>query len=318
MRIAYIGDFEKGNGPSIVDIKLSQNIAQAYSFIYKIQINKNISLKEINELLKCDIINVSGVSLKGCLYSLVSKLLFKKVTCIVHGSLKEEKFYKEVSFIRRIEEKVQFICATKIIAVSDILAIRLKKNYKYLGKKIIYIYNGVEKIDTSVNKKKKYSILSVGGGRPEKGIIYICKAIEKLIEEDVDRKIRLIVVGEDGRDSEQIKKYSFVEYRDFQKKEELIKLMQESKIYIQNSIFESFGIAILEAYQCKCNIIVSNDCGIPENKFVRVQYNDIEQIKNAINYSINNDEHVEIDINKYSWSKVANDYYQIWLDLLNN
>ena len=38
-------------------------------------------------------------------------------------------------------------------------------------------------------------------------------------------------------------------------------ILENTDIYIQNSIFETFGLSIIEAFECGCKIIMTEICG---------------------------------------------------------
>lgn len=313
MKVLYLGDFIKENGPSMVDINLTNKLGDQ---VLKVQINKNLK-KALSEILSCDIINVSGVSVKGALYALIAKLCGKKVTYIMHGGLEIEKRYREVPKDRIICEKITIACAKKIICVSEKFEEIIKNTYNL--KKTTYINNGVElkfkdKLNNNIDENL---ILTVGGGRKEKGILNICKAISCLN----DKKVKLIVVGEDGPDTESIKTYDFVEYKGFVDNKELIKLMEQSNIFIQNSLYEPFGIAPLEAISSGCKVILSENIGAPIkqiNEFV-VKHDDIESISKSIDNLLKNRNIQNIDqsfIDNLTWENSAKRYIKLWKSMI--
>lgn len=314
MRVLYLGDFIKQNGPSIVDINLTNKLGNQ---VLKVQINKSLS-KVLNNIFSCDIVNVSGVSAKGALYALLAKLCGKKVTYIMHGGLEIERKYRKVSKDRIIYEKIIIACAKKVICVSEKFEENIKNTYNL--KKTVYINNGVElKSKEMLNdiKRDENLILTVGGGRREKGILNICKAISCLN----DKKVKLIVVGEDGPDTESIKTYDFVEYKGFVDNKELIKLMEQSNIFIQNSLYEPFGIAPLEAISSGCKVILSENIGAPIkqiNEFV-VKHDDIESISKSIDKLLKNRNIQNVDqsfIDNLTWENSAERYIELWKSMI--
>jgi len=315
--VLYIGDFLKKNGPSRVDINITNNLNSLK--INKEQINRKINVCFIKKIFISDIINVSGVSLKGLLALIFAKIFNKKSTFIMHGTLKIEKEYRKVKKYRIVMEYLQIKLANKIICVSKKLSDLVKKNYCLNNLAICHINNGIDlkKNISSKVKKDKYLALTTGGGRKEKGIIYICKAIEKLN----DKNIKLIVVGEDGLDTEKIKKYKFVDYLGFVSHDILLHLMRKSNIFIQNSLYEPYCISVLEAIESGCKLILSNNIGALEiininNRYI-VKYNDVDSICFLINELMNMEKNVKIDMMANTWEEIANAYLKVWHSLWN-
>jgi glycosyltransferase involved in cell wall biosynthesis len=318
MRTLYIGDFIKYNGPSLVDIRLNDVFPEN---VEKEQINKVFNMNFFFKIIKADIIHVSGVSIKGVIALFLAKLMFKKTTFTMHGALKIEKKFKKISLLRILMEKIQIDLSNKIITVSEMYKNKIIKFYDNIShQKINCIYNGINKNNfyKYKNQKKENQILTIGGGRPEKGVKYICQAIESIN----NKRIKLIVVGEDGEDTQKIKEYSFVEYKGFLSQEKLFDLMKESKIFIQNSIYESFGLTVFEALSYGCELILSNNIGALEildikDKYI-VNYRDKDRIKHLILSLLNsktNRQKTNINYDKYSWPEISQNYLEMWENL---
>lgn len=307
MGILYIGDFITKNGPSIVDINLTNNFEK--NKIFKEQINKKINLNLIKKICFSDIILISGVSLKGLMSIVIGKIFFKKSLFIMHGSLKEEEKFHKVAFKRKAMEQLQLIFSNRIICVSELFSKKVKKIYRIEESKISFIDNGVEeKTVVKIKIKRENLILTTGGGRKEKGVLNVAKAINEI----KNLNLELIVVGEKCQDTEEIKKFKFVKYLNFLDYEKLMVLMEETNIFIQNSIYEPFGMAPLEAAQRGCKIIVSKDvCSrelLEQGTYYCVEdNNDIDEIKinilNAINSSV-----LPIFKERRTWEYVAKEY----------
>ena len=103
-------------------------------------------------------------------------------------------------------------------------------------------------------------VFSIGGGMPRKKIRYICEAVKRLREE-YDRDMFLCVIGDTGADSEVIDSYDFVDNRGLVSFREAVELFREAAVFVQNSCFETFGLAPLEALVCGCPILCSRHVG---------------------------------------------------------
>lgn len=311
--ILYIGDFIKQNGPSVFDSHITKYI---YG-VKKEQIDRKITLLFIKELINSDVVHVSGISGKGLFSLLLAKVFFKKTSLTMHSSLKKEKEFRKIKQYRIYMEYLQMMLSNKIICVSEMLSDLVKRLYRRIdSQKICCIHNGIDMINLPDEEKKKdkYSLITTGGGRKEKGVLYVCKAIEKLNM----KGITLFVVGEDGVDTKKIKDYKFVKYLGLLFREEFLEILKKSNIFIQNSVFDSFGLSVIEAASYKCKVILSNNIGALEvlkleSKYI-INYNDIHSIGQIISELIF-DGRQKIILNLDSWAGVAEKYKRLWCKL---
>ncbi|GLI56797.1 hypothetical protein PM10SUCC1_23110 [Propionigenium maris DSM 9537] len=308
MEILYIGDFKKKNGPSMVDINLNKYFPKDIVVFHQIQ--KKIELNLLKKIINCKIIVVSGISFLGAFSFILGKLFSKKNCLIMHGTLKLERKFRFVPRYRYYIELFSIFCATKIIAVSKKFSKDLKDLYPRKKNNIDYVNNGVEVKKKSNLSKVKGKVLTVGGGRKEKGILTICKALDKL--KDID--IELLVAGEDGVDTEEIKKYSFVNYLGFIEHIQLTELMKKSELFIQNSAYEPFGMAPLEALNYNCKLLLSENVSSKELLNIRSSniihdYKNIDEIASKIEICLLNENDTFFKPNiDLSWSKKSTQY----------
>lgn len=324
MEILYIGDFLKKNGPSQVDINLTKNLLGVQ--VYKEQINKKFTFNFFKNLRKSSIIVISGVSFKGTITSILANIFSKKVVFIMHGALKIEKNYRCIPITRQIFEKIKIKASDKIVCVSKIFSENVKEIYNEDSSKITYINNGVNLKEFCVpkNKIRKQNMVTLGGGREEKGVLNICRSIESIKKQKNINIDKLIVIGEDGQNKEEICRYDFVEWKGFLSHEEVVEIFNENKYFIQNSFYESFGIAPIEAYLSECKVICSNK--VPSAIFLGIEDNNlhnpynIEEISENIKKIIkddnlkNNLENLKIQ----KWSEIGKEYTEVFRDLVKN
>lgn len=309
MKILYIGDFISKNGPSMVDINLFDNLKKEE--ITKEQINKIIDINFLKKIYFNEIILTSGVSLKGAISSLLGKILRKKVLFVMHGSLKKESNFRAISLKRKAIEYCQIKFSSKIICVSENFSKEIKKIYPKFVQKIIFINNGIDLENNKKNVLKENIILTVGGGRKEKGVLDVAKAVSKI----ESKKYILIVVGENGRDTDEIKKFDFVKYLNFLEHDKLMLLMEKAEIFVQNSDYEPFGIAPLEAAARKCKLILSQNVSskvlLKEKTYYCIKNNkDIDEIKRNLEASITEEKFPAFK-EKRTWEKVAQEYIRV-------
>jgi glycosyltransferase involved in cell wall biosynthesis len=77
--------------------------------------------------------------------------------------------------------------------------------------------------------------------------------------------LKFIIIGPPFAAGERLRSYDFVTYYESVPNPEVIRLMKGSALYIQNSIFDSFSIAVVEAIACGCSVLISSGVGASES-----------------------------------------------------
>ncbi len=191
----------------------------------------------------------------------------------------------------------QLKTATKLIAVSNSTKKDLVKRVGIDPKKIKVIYEGVDKTmftTTKTNTKNdtlsKYDIetnkyfLHVGTIQPRKNLERVIEAFKLFREVNEIKEIeqtkgdsktlnnfKLVLAGAKGWDSEDIynlpKKLgisSQVKFLGRVEEGELAELYKSASGLVFPSLFEGFGLPILEAFACGCPVLTSNTSAMPE------------------------------------------------------
>lgn len=267
LKMLFVGDIYSNTGPANVNKVLKKYSHSNDLFL----LQKNIFMKILELIFKiliCDVVIFSGISRLNSIGIAFSQFFGKKTGYLMHGSC---KFENKVNAIenKRVE-KIENETLEKIdviICVSKLFMNWIKLEYPIYVNKISYVNNAldIEKIHLEQKNydisRNKNLIMSSGGGAPLKNIKSICKAIERLNQEDYF-DLKLIVLGNDGDDSEEIKSYDFVEFIPTVPSDEMILYFKKTNLYIQNSDFETFGLAPLEALLSGCNLLVSKNIGM--------------------------------------------------------
>lgn len=312
MKILYVGDFIKANGPSNVDIAIRNSCGHLnFTDVKFIQSNETLSINTLRLFFKTDIVHVSGVSFLGVLLVLLSKVFFKRTSFTAHGLLKLESQYREVSKKRILFESLLIRLVDRIFPVSPLLA---KEFGSY---KVIAIPNGVERKEINYIEKDSKLITLIGGGRKEKRHLDVCKVVAK-INAAHDLGIKISIYGEKGTDSEAINTFDFVQDFGFRSKNEVEESLKKSKIFIQYSSYEPFSLAVAEAVNYRCNIITSDKVGINDYINSSPCYRTVsnsEQLEKAIIDMINYDKKYHIEEHMLSWIQVTQEYYNNWNNL---
>ena len=244
--------------------------------------------------------------------------LFKK------RDLYQLKFWTKLSV-----RKAKIIFTISNASKSDIIKI-----YGVPKKKVAVTYPGIKEENikhealSMKDVKDKYGIegeyiLFVGTLQPRKNIKKLIEAFSKLSTFNSQLStLNLVVVGKKGWMYEEIlgapKKFGIedkVKFLDFVTDEELQALYKNALCFILPSLYEGFGLPVLEAMQNGCPVITSNISSLPEaggDAALYVDPQDVNDIADKIQKVISNqklrDDMMEKgykQVKKFSWEKTA-------------
>ena len=188
--------------------------------------------------------------------------------------------------------------ADKIIAISqqtkqdiiDFFCIAEEKiEVVYQGCNTIFHYPVSDKIKQEVERKYNLPqdyLLSVGSIEERKNLLTLLKALKELPNQ------RLVVIGNGKTYKNKCLQYisenglsDRVQFLSNLKSEEMAAIYQNAQMLVYPSIFEGFGIPILEALFSKTPVITSNDGCFPEAGGPNTKYINpysVDQMKGAI------------------------------------
>jgi len=177
-------------------------------------------------------------------------------------SLRKELFLQK----RIILEK-----AKRIIAISETTKNDIINFYKISGENIdvVYLANSINKtFDVSDSLFNKYEyILYVGNRDGYKNFLSYLESIRELL---ISNNLRLVCAGGGNFSSDElsfINKLNLNKYIIFEKIEndtKLSTLYQNALFFVFPSLYEGFGIPILEAFANNCPALLSNTGSLPE------------------------------------------------------
>ncbi len=203
-----------------------------------------------------------------------------------------------------------------------------------ISNKISVISHGYDKRYQKIENKtkieevlKKYSIkqpflLSVGRLEEKKNTVRIVEAFNLLKVRNPKSEVQLVLVGKPGYGYEKVKQA--IEVSPFRSdiitpgwvaEDDLPYLMSGAEVFVFPSLYEGFGLPVLEALSCGCPVVASKGSSLEEvggNACLCVDSENIEEIKEAIMKLLQNTECRMQNIAKglervkeFSWEKCA-------------
>ena len=229
--------------------------------------------------------------------------------------------------------------ATALITVSNYSKIDILKHFTIDENKIFVIHEAAgnkfkkitESIASSIAKNLNVPdrfIMAFGAIDPRKNtskIIYAFKHFINLIKSDH----HLIIVGlsqsAKNHFTKQVQKLgisSNVTFLGFVSEDELIALYNNAQVMLYPSLYEGFGIPVLEAMACGTPVIGSTSASIPEiagNAALLIDPTNLEELYTSL-YEISTNKKLRDDLtkkgfiqaNKFSWSKLASETLSVY------
>lgn len=300
---------------SITD-KMGKNIS--LSFFVNLYINNIIKKHSIDKIhIHCG---------PGGLF-LLRKLNIPVVATCHHTYWQQSTYIKGQSWkkIFWLFEKRTYQIANEVICVSEDSKKILTKKYGIDASKIIVIQNGVdiEKFHPIESVKKiNNSLLYVGRIDARKGVDFLIRSMLSVILKNPEVKL---FVGGKGKLLPELKKYVIendlyenIKFIGFIPDDELNEWYNKVKCVVVPSIFEGFGITVIEAMAAGTPVIGTNVDGIKsiikngENGYL-VEYGDIDSLANLIIDVLRNDNSKVINLglkiikDRYDWEVISNE-----------
>jgi glycosyltransferase involved in cell wall biosynthesis len=336
IHIITLGDTNRDfkiNNLNIHVLKRQFNIPRIFTIPFDARLVKK-KLSEINP----DIVHVQGTHYP---YNLIAGQISSDYSTIltVHGLMaREYKFNRGLNYLGGylsfILEKYAFKKVKDIIVCSEPMQRDVEK---LSGADIYLIPNGIEldKITSYKQLKsvKHPSIMYMGLLENIKGVDILIKAL-KLVKDKIP-DIHLYIAGEGSQEHflkqlvENLKLDGNVDFLGYLTGEDKYAYLKSVDICVVPSLYESFGIIILESMACGTPVIASNSGNIPyllKNDLlgIKFKYNSSEELAEKIIYLIKNPdlrlqmckESLKLT-EKFKWSKIAERTAKLYGDILN-
>lgn len=193
----------------------------------------------------------------------------------------------------------------KIICVSQSTASDLQRLFKVISSRIVIIPEALPTSRLHLVPKPVLGdyVVAIGARQPRKNINRLKKACEILHK-------KLVIIGEGstlGHVSDQ----------------ELVNYLSGASVFVYPSLYEGFGLPILEAFHFKVPVVASNVSSIPEvagNAAILVDPYNEEEIAHGIATAIKNRAKLITagtkQLSRFSWEKTAQQTLQVYKSLL--
>ena len=230
-------------------------------------------------------------------------------------------------------ERMGCMFANDVVVISDVIRNIVKNKYGRT-KGVHLIYNGVQEpeicdypeyFDELGIEKGKY-ILGMCRFVPEKHLHDLVHAFVKWQEKHPERKdIKLVLAGDTdfeddySRGLKKLAKDNGVVLTGFIKGRKLHSLLTNCLCYCLPSSHEGLPIALLEAMSYHVPVIVSDipanlEVGLPEKDYFPM--GNVEALADKLDAVISQPvHHVEYDMSKYDWDKIAEQFAEIYRKL---
>ena len=250
------------------------------------------------------------------------------------------KYFSKFNFIKKqylkFEYKYLLNKMSKIIAISSSTKEdAIKYNILKTEENISIIGEGIRVLEANHNKKSDELYILAMGNRPHKNIKAVLLSFSKLLKQpNINQKLRLIIVGSQTQETNSILNSfpyeisSRIEFKTNISDACLAKLYKNAFCFLFPSLYEGFGLPILEAMSYETPIITSNISSMPEvagYACILIPPKDINAIAKALKTLLNDKRKRanmvtagRIQVKKFNWDIVAKQYYNIYLDVLNN
>lgn len=248
-------------------------------------------------------------------------------------------YYKEVARHQYIYYKyfmpLLIKKANKIICISNNTKEDLIRFYNIDENKIKMIYNGYDKdffneddIDEGI--LKKYDIdypymVMVGASYPHKNLESAIKAFKELKDKN---GCKLIIISKNSGYVEKLRELTkelnldkVVIFLGYVADNDLKTLYNKSKAFVYPSLYEGFGLPILEAVACNTLVLCSNNSSLPEvagEGAIMFDAENLEEIKKAMEIALAGGKQVEEvkrkakeNLKRFSWEKCSREVFDV-------
>lgn len=291
------------------------------------------TFRAINETkrLGADIVHIHAIG--PALLVPYAKVLGMKVVFTHHGpDYDRDKWGFAAKTMLKLGERMGCMFADEVIVISDVIRNLIRRKYNRT-RHVHLIYNGVSQPEVcdypeyfrELGIEKGKYILGMCRFVPEKNLHHLIAAYVKVKERNPNLDIKLVLAGDTdfeddySRNLKEMARKNGVVLPRFIKGRKLHSLLTNCRCYCLPSSHEGLPIALLEAMSYGVKVIVSD---IPANLEVGLDKEDYfpvgdigtltEKLSAVIEHPL---EHVNYDMAKYDWEKIADQVADVYLNL---
>lgn len=303
MKILFYGRTQGNSGPDNVNRSLYAHLTPA--FLPARQGGSFQELwKDLNALLSCDALVVSGLSRKGCFLTAAAKLLGKRCVYLLHGCAAWERETNGLSSLApERQERYLLKTADALLAVSRMHRDWMARRYPQYGEKLGWVNPGRREFPKGERtfQKKRGSILAAGADRPVKNNLTLAQAVEQL-----EGQFHLEVCGASCHGNP-FESFSHTAYLGLLSQEAYWRKLEETEIFVVNSSVEPFSLSALEALDRGCSLLLSSQTGVRD--LLTLEESDLiwdpldtEELKNKLLWIQAHPNGQRISVKPWSWA----------------
>lgn len=335
-RKSYVNDgLKEWKGVKLVDIETPKK--KSFEAIIHTYRAINMAKK-----LGADILHIHAIG--PALLTPYAKMLGMKVVFTHHGpDYDRDKWGKAAKMVLKMGERMGCMFADDMIVISDVIRNLIKEKYGRT-KNVHLIYNGVSKPEIcdypeyfeELGIKKGRYILGMCRFVPEKNLHHLVEAFNIIKDEELRIKkegsalanyelndVKLVLAGDTdfeddySRGLKEMARKNGVVLTGFVKGRKLHSLLTNCMCYCLPSSHEGLPIALLEAMSYGVKVIVSDipanmEVGLPQNDYFHV--GNVDELAKKLNDVMTHPvEHIEYDMTKYDWDKIAREVKEVYL-----
>ncbi|TGM60653.1 glycosyltransferase family 4 protein [Leptospira vanthielii] len=264
-------------------------------------------------------------------YFLESVIKYKIPYVLTVHDLIHEKFpfYFDNIEQTKCDKQRTILNASRIIAISQSTKNDLVAYYNIPEDKIDVVYHGnsmVAQESLSYSKSREKYLLFVGNRSYYKNFFFFVESILPLFKDFPDLQLYAAGGGEftldELRNFRKLNIDSRVIHKSFGDDVSLMDLYKNAALFVFPSLYEGFGIPLLEAMVSGCPAVCSNTSSFPEIGGESVHYFDptnSDSIEKAVREVFTNRELQTYlresgfkNVSRFSWAKTAADTYQVY------
>ena len=229
--------------------------------------------------------------------------------------------------------------ARKVFTISRASKNDIIKYYQIKPERIVVTYPGYKFKNTMQSSKlltEKYGIkgsyiLFVGTVQPRKNLVRLIEAFSRIKRDSsssAEGDIQLVIVGKKGWLYEEIyeapKKFGVedkIKFLNYVPDEDLPVLYKNAHVFVLPSLYEGFGLPVLEAMAQGCPVVISNTSSLPEvggDAAVYIDPENVESIVEGIEKVLGDTKYRQSlikkgreQVKKFSWEKTARETLKV-------